>query len=200
MSFSNNQTRKKSKRLKKSGVSVKCLFSNFVLKDIFYWVRFVAIWLHVSHSTAWFRNFDPIFQEKKEIKAAIFIVKLMLQFLALVETISFHIFVVGRSLWRSIYHQILQRQVAFHALSKSGKLSYCRCSIILTSFAINLQIQYYKLSMANLIHSDILFCFRDLFWTVIPKDTNKLKNCLQVRFLRLGLVGSVPGVTMIIYC
>ena len=113
----------------------------------------------------------------------------MLQFLSRDETISFHILLLaGRyedqyiiRFYKDKLHSMpCQNQVNFPIVR--------HCSIILTSIAINLQIQYYKLSIANLIHSDFLFCFRDLFWTVIPKHTNKLKNCLQVRFLRLGLV------------
>ena len=109
----------------------------------------------LHYHTLWLDSEILIRYFKKRKKAAIFTVKLMWQFLGRDETISFPIFIV-RSLWRSIYHQILQRQVAFHALSKSGKLSCCHCSIILTSFAINLETQYYiNCQFANLIHSSL---------------------------------------------
>ena len=103
---------------------------------------FQRLTFKLHYHTLWLDSEILIRYFKKRKKAAIFTVKLMWQFLGRDETISFPIFIV-RSLWRSIYHQILQRQVAFHALSKSGKLSCCHCSIILTSFAINLETQYY---------------------------------------------------------
>lgn len=39
------------------------------------------------------------------------------------------------SLWRSVYNQVLQRQIAFHALSKPGSFYYILCLAVFKSFS-----------------------------------------------------------------
>lgn len=49
----------------------------------------------------------------------------------------FHFFFVFplSSLWRSVHNQVLQRQIAFHALSKPGSLYYIVCLAVFKSFS-----------------------------------------------------------------
>ena len=50
-------------------------------------------------------------------------------FVGLLYKTNFHFFFVFplSSLWRSVHNQVLQRQIAFHALSKPGSLCYIVC-------------------------------------------------------------------------